>query len=213
MLIGLVSALAGAAMALATTDVKRVLAYSTISQLGLMFYAAGAGGVFAAQFHLLSHAVFKALLFLAAGAVIHATGTREMREMGGLAKPMPIAAAAFVIGALALAGVPVFNGFWSKEMILETAGRGGEVAVLLVATALTAMYALRTTWMVFFSAAGTAPPERHRRGCHASPSATVPVTCAGGDEDARRTIVLFGDSHAQHWLPALEDLGRREHWK
>jgi NADH-quinone oxidoreductase subunit L len=175
MVIGLLSALAGAAMALATTDLKRVLAYSTISQLGLMFYAAGAGGVFASQFHLLSHAVFKALLFLAAGAVIHATHTREIREMGGLAKPMPVAASSFTIGALALVGIPVFNGFWSKEMILQTAGRGGEVAVLLVAAALTAMYALRTTWMVFYSAAGTA------RGHDAGPAmrtALIPLSVA-----------------------------------
>ncbi len=159
MLIGLLSALAGAAMALSTTDLKRVLAYSTISQLGLMFYAAGAGGIFAAQFHLLSHSVFKALLFLAAGAVIHATGTREMREMGGLAKQMPVVAATFAIGTLALVGVPVFNGFWSKEMILETAGHGGGAAVLLIAAALTAMYALRTTWMVFYGAARAAPGQ------------------------------------------------------
>ena len=106
-------------MALVATDLKRALAYSTVSQLGYMVYAIGAGGIFASQFHLLSHAVFKALLFLAAGAVIHAVGTRDMRQMGGLGKQMPFVRNVFVIGALALAGLPILNGFWSKELILE----------------------------------------------------------------------------------------------
>ena len=85
-LVGLLSAFLAALMAVFATDLKRVLAYSTISQLGYMVYAVGVGGVFASQFHLLSHAVFKALLFLAAGAAIHSVGTRDMRKMGGLKK-------------------------------------------------------------------------------------------------------------------------------
>ena len=119
MAVGMISALLAAVMALVATDLKRVLAYSTVSQLGYMVYAVGAGGIFASQFHLLSHAVFKALLFLGAGAVIHAAGTRDMRQMGGLGKQMPVVRAVFVIGALALAGMPILNGFWSKELVLE----------------------------------------------------------------------------------------------
>ncbi len=105
-LVGMISALLAALMALVATDLKRVLAYSTVSQLGYMVYAVGAGGMFASQFHLFSHSVFKALLFLSAGAVIHGVGTRDMRQMGGLGKQMPFVRNVFIIGALALAGIP-----------------------------------------------------------------------------------------------------------
>src|SRR5574342_528603 len=94
--VGVISALITAAMALVATDLKRALAYSTISQLGYMVYAVGVGAVFASQFHLLSHAVFKALLFLGAGAVIHAIGTRDLRQMGGLGRAVPFVRNAFV---------------------------------------------------------------------------------------------------------------------
>ena len=110
-------------MAMVANDLKRVLAYSTVSQLGYMVYAVGTGGIFASQFHLFSHSVFKALLFLGAGAVIHAVGTRDMRQMGGLGKKMPLVRNVFIIGSLALAGLPILNGFWSKELVLE-AGLG-----------------------------------------------------------------------------------------
>src|SRR5574338_1053400 len=125
MVVGMITALMAALMALAANDLKRVLAYSTVSQLGYMVYAVGAGGIFASQFHLMSHSVFKALLFLGAGAVIHAAGTRDMRKMGGLGKQMPAVRAVFIIGALALAGLPILNGFWSKELILEAGMEGG----------------------------------------------------------------------------------------
>lgn len=151
--VGLLSALLAAVMALAATDLKRALAYSTISQLGYMVYAVGVGGVFASQFHLLSHAVFKALLFLSAGAVIHAIGTRDMRQMGGLGLTMPFARAVFLAGALALAGLPLANGFFSKELILEEGLHHGPlwayVGVLLGA-GLTALYTLRMVAMVFY---------------------------------------------------------------
>jgi NADH-quinone oxidoreductase subunit L len=101
-LVGMLSALVGALMALSATDLKRALAYSTVSQLGYMVYAIGVGAVFAGTFHLLSHAVFKALLFLAAGAVIHSVGTRDMRSMGGLGVRMPFIRNVFIVGALAL---------------------------------------------------------------------------------------------------------------
>ena len=153
-LIGLITAVIGGLMALATHDLKRTLAYSTISQLGYMVVAVGVGGFFASQFHLLSHALFKALLFLGAGAVIHTVGTRDMRRMGGLWSKMPLVANTFVIGAAALAGVPLLNGFWSKELILETAlhnGYGWVYAILVLVAGLTAAYTVRMVWMVFLS--------------------------------------------------------------
>ncbi len=152
-LVGLISALIAAVSALIATDLKRVLAYSTVSQLGYMVYAVGAGGVFASQFHLLSHAVFKALLFLAAGSVIHSVGTRDMRRMGGLGTRMPFVRNVFILGALALAGVPILNGFWSKELILEAGLEGSPVwayGLMLFGAGLTAFYTFRVTWLVFF---------------------------------------------------------------
>lgn len=155
-LIGLISALLGAVMALAATDLKRVLAYSTISQLGFMVYAVGIGAIFASQFHLLSHAVFKALLFLAAGAVIHATGTRDLRQLGGLRDRMPFTHLAFLVGATGLIGIPVFNGFWSKELILDQSMKSGPAWaswLLLIVVGLTALYTIRTVWLVFYGPA------------------------------------------------------------
>jgi len=154
MVVGMLSALLAAVMAMVATDLKRVLAYSTVSQLGYMVYAVGTGGIFASQFHLLSHSVFKALLFLAAGAVIHSVGTRDMRQMGGLGKKMPFVRLVFVIGALALAGLPILNGFWSKELILEAGLQNGNpvwmLAVMLLVSGLTAFYTFRMVWLVFY---------------------------------------------------------------
>jgi len=161
-IVGLVSAIITAFMAMTATDLKRALAYSTVSQLGYMIYAIGVGGVFASQFHLLSHAVFKALLFLAAGAVIHATGTRDMRRMGALGKQMPFVRNVFILGALALAGVPIMNGFWSKELVLEAGLSGGPLwafAGMVLVAGMTAFYTFRMTWLVFFGGA--------REGLHA----------------------------------------------
>ena len=155
--VGMLSALMAGVMALVANDLKRVLAYSTVSQLGYMVFAVGAGGVFASQFHLMSHSIFKALLFLGAGAVIHAVGTRDMREMGGLGKQMPLVRAVFLIGALALMGIPIFNGFWSKELILESGlefgmehGMVWAYAVMVIVAGLTALYTVRCLWMVFY---------------------------------------------------------------
>lgn len=155
LLVGLISALIAALSALIATDLKRTLAYSTVSQLGYMVYAIGAGGVFASQFHLLSHAVFKALLFLAAGSVIHSVGTRDMRRMGGLGERMPFVRNVFIVGAMALAGVPILNGFWSKELILEVGLEHSPFwayGVMLLGAGLTAYYTLRMVWLVFFGA-------------------------------------------------------------
>lgn len=152
-LVGVTSALMTAFMALTATDLKRALAYSTVSQLGYMVYAIGAGGVLASQFHLLSHSVFKALLFLTAGSVIHAIGTRDMRNMGGLSTKMPFARNVFIIGALALMGLPIFNGFWSKELILEIGLEHSPrwaYILMLIGAGLTAFYTFRMVWLVFF---------------------------------------------------------------
>lgn len=153
MVVGVLSALLAAIMALVSNDLKRVLAYSTVSQLGYMVYAIGAGSVFASQFHLFSHSIFKALLFLGAGAVIHSVGTRDMRQMGGVGKKLPFVKWVFIIGAAALAGLPVLNGFWSKEMILEAGLTGGSTVyygIMVLVAGLTALYTIRCVWMVFF---------------------------------------------------------------
>lgn len=168
LLVGLISALISALSALTAIDLKRVLAYSTVSQLGYMVYAIGAGGVLASQFHLLSHAVFKALLFLAAGAVIHSVGTRDLRRMGGLSIRMPFVRNMFIIGALALAGIPVFNGFWSKELILEIGLEHSPLwayAIMLLGAGLTAFYTFRMVWLVFYG------KERDYLHVHAAGSA------------------------------------------
>ncbi len=156
MLVGMLSALMAGIMAVVANDLKRSLAYSTISQLGYMVYAIGCGAVFASQFHLMSHSVFKALLFLGAGAVIHTVGTRDMREMGGLGKLMPFTRLVFIIGAAGLAGIPIANGFFSKELLLEGGMVGGPFwayLVMLLVAGITAFYSLRMVWMVFYGEA------------------------------------------------------------
>lgn len=153
MAVGVLSALLAAIMALVATDLKRVLAYSTVSQLGYMVYAIGAGSVFASQFHLFSHSIFKALLFLGAGAVIHSVGTRDMTQMGGVGKKLPFVMWTFIIGGAALAGLPVLNGFWSKEVLLEAGLGGGSIVyygLMVLVAGLTALYTTRMIWMTFF---------------------------------------------------------------
>ncbi len=150
--IGSITAVLAALGALAEPDLKRVLAYSTISQLGYMVAAVGAGAILASQFHLLSQAVFKALLFLSAGAVIQAVGTRDMYAMGGLRTSMPLTSGAFLVGSLAMVGIPLFNGFWSKELLIDAVLEGGHVGpivLLVLTTLLTAAYAWRAYWLVF----------------------------------------------------------------
>ncbi len=159
--VGLLSALLAGIMALAADDIKRVLAYSTVSQLGFMVYAVGTGSIFASQLHLLSHAIFKALLFLGAGAIITALGTRDLRRMGGLGKKMPFVRAVFIIGSLGLVGLPLANGFFSKDLILEGGLANGPLwayIVMLLCVGITALYSLRLVWMVFYGdARGTEP--------------------------------------------------------
>ena len=120
--IGLATALLAATIALKQNDIKKVLAYSTVSQLGYMFLALGVGAYTAAVFHVMTHAFFKALLFLGSGSVIHAMGgEQDIRNMGGLSKKLKITFFTFLIGCLAIAGIPPFSGFFSKDAILLAA--------------------------------------------------------------------------------------------
>ncbi|HHY44632.1 MAG TPA: NADH-quinone oxidoreductase subunit L [Firmicutes bacterium] len=125
--------LISALMALYADDIKRMLAFSTMSQLGYMFFAVGTGSILGAQFHLMSHAIFKSLLFLAAGSIIHATGTRDMGKLSGAASKMPMTGAAFLVGVMGLSGVPFMSGFFSKDMILAGALAGHQYAALALA--------------------------------------------------------------------------------
>jgi NADH-quinone oxidoreductase subunit L len=163
---GAFTALLAAVLACVQTDIKRVLAYSTVSQLGYMMTAIGAGFASAGFLHLLTHGIFKALLFLGAGAVIHAVGTNDIFRMGGLARRMPQTAIVFIVGTLSLAGVPFFGGFFSKEEILGATLAGGfpgPFAMLLFGAFLTAFYMSRVVFITFF---GTPAPARDAHDHH-----------------------------------------------
>jgi NADH-quinone oxidoreductase subunit L len=180
--IGGLTTLVGATLAFAQYDIKKVLAYSTISQLGYMVMALGVGAWTAAVFHLFTHAMFKACLFLGAGSVSHAAHhTFDMRKMGGLRKYMPQTFTTFIIGSLALAGLPPLAGFWSKDEILAGAAQGQEKAYVvmlifgLITAGLTAAYMTRAVWMTFF---GEYRGEGHP---HESPKAiTIPLWILAG---------------------------------
>ena len=152
--VGAGTALFAATVAIVQNDIKRVLAYSTISQLGYMFLAVGVGAYSAAIFHMIMHAFFKALLFLGAGSVIHGMrDEQDMRRMGALRKFMPVTAITFIVGWLAIAGIIPFSGFWSKDSILAQAwihGDYGLWAVGTVAAIATAFYMTRQVWLVFY---------------------------------------------------------------
>ncbi|MEY3414081.1 MAG: NADH-quinone oxidoreductase subunit, partial [Actinomycetota bacterium] len=154
--VGAATALFAATVAVAQNDIKKVLAYSTVSQLGYMFLAVGSGAYVAAIFHMVTHAFFKALLFLGSGSVIHGMHhEQDMRRMGALRKVMPVTAFTFIIGWLAIAGVPPFAGFWSKDEILlyVYANNRGLYVVGLITALLTAFYMTRQVIMVFFGKA------------------------------------------------------------
>jgi NADH-quinone oxidoreductase subunit L len=154
--VGALTALFAATIALAQTDIKKVLAYSTVSQLGFMFLAIGSGAYVAAIFHMVTHAFFKALLFLGSGSVIHGMHhEQDMRKMGALRKLMPITGFTFIIGWLAIAGIPPFAGFWSKDEVLLYAFANNRLLWLIgvVTALLTAYYMTRQVIMVFFGEA------------------------------------------------------------
>ncbi|HNC11406.1 MAG TPA: NADH-quinone oxidoreductase subunit L, partial [Cyclobacteriaceae bacterium] len=153
MIVGLATALFAATIALKQNDIKKVLAYSTVSQLGLMFLALGLGAFTAGIFHMATHAFFKALLFLGAGSVIHAlSGEQDMRSMGGLRKYLPITFATFLIGVLAISGIPPFAGFFSKDEILANAFAHNPIVwgIALLASLLTVFYMFRLLYLTFF---------------------------------------------------------------
>ena len=165
--IGLVTTLIGASMALVMTDLKRILAYSTISHLGLMMLSLGAFGYTAAIFHLLAHGFSKALLFLGAGSVMHAMNDEtDIRKMGGLWRAMPVTGITFTIGALSLAGVPLFAGFWSKDEVLLAVldHRNYLLVFALIGAFLSAMYMARVLFTVFFGES-----REENRNVHESP--------------------------------------------
>lgn len=180
--IGAFTALFGATIGLVQSNIKRVLAFSTISQLGYMFLAAGLGAYGSAIFHLFTHAFFKALLFLAAGVVIHAlAGEEDLLKMGGLRRALPAAHVAFLIGALAIAGIPPFAGFFSKDEIVYNAffgARGNVVlgSVALITGGLTAFYVFRAYFLTFYGR-----PAQERTAHLHSPglAMTLPLAALG----------------------------------
>jgi NADH-quinone oxidoreductase subunit L len=214
---------------LVQNDIKRVLAYSTVSQLGLMFVAMGVGAFAAGIFHLYTHAFFKALLFLGSGAVIHAlAGEQDIRRMGGLRRDLPVTYWTFLIGALAISGVPLLSGFFSKDEILWKTFSGGHTAVWAVAVAaslLTAIYMFRLVFLAFHGSRRSATPGASEwspgssdPGNHGGPGhggagghlhdappamAVVLVLLAVGSVGAGYVgvpAVLGGSNHIEHFL-------------
>jgi NADH-quinone oxidoreductase subunit L len=218
--IGGITALVAATAALAQNDIKRVLAYSTISQLGYMTLGLGAGGYLvihadtasgysAATFHLMNHAFFKALLFLCAGSVIHAVGTNDMRLMGGLGKVMKVTSLTMLIGSLAIAGVPPLSGFWSKDEVLAAVWHAGDFdPVFLVlwlmgmATAfLTAFYMFRMWFMTF------AGEPRSAYHAHESPRImTVPLMILAGLAVCSGFALFVGEGFEAFMAGSVHDL-------
>ncbi len=187
--VGVLTALFAATIGLVQTDIKRVLAYSTVSQLGLMFLAMGVGAFGAGIFHLYTHAFFKALLFLGAGAVIHAlAGEQDLRRMGGLRADLPVTYWTFLIGALAIAGVPGLSGFFSKDEVLYRTFAAGHPLLWLAGAAaslLTAVYMFRLVFLAFHGEGARAGEPAHAGGhahLHDAPRsmAVVLVALAAG---------------------------------
>jgi NADH-quinone oxidoreductase subunit L len=176
-----ITAFMAAFIALTQRDIKRVLAYSTISQLGYMMLALGVGAYSAGLFHLMTHAFFKALLFLCSGSVIHAAGTQDLFEMGGLKRKMPITACAMTIGAMAISGIPFLSGFYSKDAILagtlgfalENPGHSFLAISAFVTAGLTAFYMFR---LIFLTFSGAPRKQKVFDHAHESPwSMTIPL--------------------------------------
>ncbi len=203
--IGCVTALFAATIGLVQTDIKKVLAYSTVSQLGYMFLACGVGAFGAGIFHLMTHAFFKGLLFLAAGSVIHAMGgEQDMRKMGGLRKKIPITFWTMFMATLAIAGAPGFSGFFSKDEILNEAQRVSPVlwGLGVLTAGLTSFYMFRLLFLTFF---GAPRYDEHQVHVHESPkNMTIPLivlavlSVCGGWMAAPQLI--GGVNHFQHFL-------------
>ncbi len=169
--IGTITAFVAASMGLVMNDFKRILAYSTISQLGFMMMGLGVGNVVAGIFHLFNHAFFKAMMFLSAGSAHHAAHTYDIRKMGGLARYMPITFSAMMIGSLSIAGIFPFSGFWSKDEIMASALGGGYNVIYifaLITAFMTAFYMFRLTFVAFLGEyrGGEAPEGGHSSSDH-----------------------------------------------
>jgi len=205
-IVGGFTAIFAASIGLVQNDIKRVLAYSTVSQLGYMMLALGAAGYVAGVFHLFTHAFFKALLFLAAGSVIHAVHTQNIKEMGGLGKDMKITRAVFLIGALSISGFPLLAGFFSKDLILASVYEGGNVLLFWIAlftAAITAFYMFRLYFLTF-----TGKP-RHNVHVHESPrNMTLPMIILATFAVFAGYIEYFGFGH---WISAGGTIAEEVH--
>ncbi len=204
--IGALTALFAATIALAQTDMKRIMAYSTVSQLGYMFLGVGVGAFTAGLFHLYTHAFFKALLFLGAGSVMHALhGELDIRKMGGLRDKLPTTYKTFVVGAAALAGFPLLSGFFSKDEILLGAWERSPILWLIgIATAfLTATYAFRVVFVAFW---GRPRDRKLYEGAHEAPRVmTIPLVILAVGAAIGGVIGLPGASWLHGWLlPVFE---------
>ncbi len=181
-IVGGITAIYAATIALTQNDIKKVLAYSTISQLGYMFVGVGVGAFATGIFHLMTHAFFKSLLFLGAGSVMHAlAGEQDMRKMGGLKKKIPITHLTFLAAALAIAGIPGLSGFFSKDSILSAAYASGHIVIWLIGfitVLLTALYIFRLIYMTFY---GESRVDKHvEEHIHESPKImTIPLIILG----------------------------------
>lgn len=172
--IGALTSLMAASIAAVNNDIKRVLAYSTISQLGLMMLGLGVGGFSAGAFHLMTHAFFKALLFLCAGSIIHSAHTQDIRRLGGLLPKMKVTASALIIGALAISGIPPLSGFWSKDEILSSALMNGHPVLFILAaitSLLTSFYMFRLIFLTLY-----ARSRSETRGAESGPAMTIPLS-------------------------------------
>jgi NADH-quinone oxidoreductase subunit L len=176
-IIGIATALLAASIAIYQNDIKKVLAYSTVSQLGYMFVGLGVGAFTGAMFHLTTHAFFKALLFLAAGSIIHAMGgEQDLRKMGGLRKALPITFLVFLAGTIAISGIPPFSGFFSKDEILLHAYEQNKLiwALGVFGSMLTAFYMFRLFFLTFSKTFRGTEEQKHH--LHESPkSMTIPL--------------------------------------
>ncbi|MEJ8591232.1 NADH-quinone oxidoreductase subunit L [Riemerella anatipestifer] len=209
--IALLTAALAAFMALRQNDIKKVLAYSTVSQLGFMFVALGVGAYTAAMFHLMTHAFFKALLFLGSGSVIHAmSGEQDMRFMGGLKKYIPITHATFFIGTLAISGMPLFSGMISKDEILVSAYAKNPIfwVILFVIAAMTATYMFRLYYLTFHGSFRGTEEQKHH--LHESPlNMTLPLmvlsvlSLLGGFLNLPHFIAHGEYQTLHHWLEGL----------
>ena len=210
-IIGAATALLAATIALKQNDIKKVLAYSTVSQLGYMFLALGTGAYVAAVFHVMTHAFFKALLFLGSGSVIHAmSGEQDIRYMGGLKSKLKITYITFLIGCLAIAGIPPLSGFFSKDAILLSAFESNKVLYIIgvVTAALTAFYMFRLLFITFFGTFRGTEEQRHH--IHESPAAmTIPLivlavlSIIGGFVGVPEVFVQGGEKLAAYLAPVV----------